>query len=174
MRPITFAAAATLAVALAGAPALAQSPQSLSADVIDTDGTSIGTVTFTETASGVLHIVADVSGIAPGVHGFHVHEVGECDPADGFKSAGGHYAVGHEHGILVEGGPHPGDLPNVHVGEDGLFQVELFDTNLTLTGGEAPLTDADGSAVVIYADPDDYESQPSGAAGDRIACGVIE
>ncbi len=149
--------------------------QDATAKMINAEGQDIGTITLSTTPSGMLHIVTDLTGLPPGVHAFHIHETGTCDPATKFDSAGGHYAGGHEHGILVEGGPHAGDLPNVFVGDDGVLKVEDFTDRVSLAeGGENPLKDADGSAFVIHAKPDDYKSQPSGDAGDRIACGVVE
>ena len=93
---------------------------------------------------------------------------------DGFKSAGGHYAGGMKHGFLVEGGPHPGDMPNVTVGSDGVLKVSVLNTMVSVKGGENPLLDDDGSALMIHSGADDYESQPAGDAGNRIACAVIE
>ncbi|WP_163265283.1 superoxide dismutase family protein [Chelativorans alearense] len=149
--------------------------KSLSANMIDPEEREVGTVTFNETASGMVHIVVEMTDLPPGPHGFHVHETGTCNVGDGFASAGGHYAGDREHGVLSEGGPHPGDLPNVNVGQDGVLRVEFFTDRVSVSeDGENPLQDDDGSAVVVHADPDDYGSQPSGEAGDRIACGVIE
>ncbi len=133
-----------------------------------------GTVTLTETASGVVLVNLDAKGIPEGVHGFHIHETGLCDAADGFKSAGGHLSGGKHHGIDDAEGPHPGDMPNVHVASDSSTQVEFFVTGLALTGdGPAVVTDGDGSAVILHAGTDDYTSQPSGDAGARLACGVF-
>jgi len=138
------------------------------------DGADNGTVTFRPTKSGMLNIVVEMTNLPPGSHGLHIHEKGACDPAGGFESAGGHYAGGKEHGIDNESGPHAGDLPNVHVGENGVLKVELFTDRLSLgEGGTNPLMDADGSAVVLHQDPDDYASDPSGHSGHRISCGVI-
>ena len=136
------------------------------------DGTARGTVDFVETAHGLL-ITARLKGLPPGIHGFHIHETGECAPD--FKAAGGHYAPdGREHGVLRQGGPHAGDMPNIHVPASGELTVELVNDRVTLDPqGDGTLRDADGSAIVIHAGADDYESQPSGDAGDRIACGVI-
>ena len=145
-----------------------------SAAMTTADGAEAGTVSFDQTASGLLHVFVEMAGLPPGPHGFHIHETGECSAEGGFESAGGHLAGNMEHGSMAEGGPHPGDFPNVHVGEGGVLKVEFFSERLTLDEGENGLFDADGSAVVVHADPDDYESQPSGEAGDRIACGVIE
>jgi Cu-Zn family superoxide dismutase len=145
------------------------------ARLIGTDGKEVGSVLLEQTPSGVL-LTASATGLSAGVHAFHIHETGQCDPADGFKSAGGHYAPGgSEHGFKAEGGPHAGDLPNVHVGEDGILEAEYFTDRVSLRDdAEATVFDDDGSAFVIHSDDDDYQSQPSGAAGDRIACGVIE
>lgn len=134
-----------------------------------------GTVVMTETASGVVHVVVSANGISAGAHGFHVHETGRCEPGDGYKSAGGHLALGTKHGAETEGGPHPGDFPNVHVGDDGILKVEFFTRGFNVgQNGAERLMDEDGAAVVLHSEPDDYSSQPSGAAGERIACGVLE
>jgi Cu-Zn family superoxide dismutase len=158
----TFAAAA----ALIGAAAHAQDA---TATLRNTSGEEIGTATLTATASGQTLVVVEATGIPEGAHGLHVHETGDCSAAD-FTSAGGHLAGGAEHGVMAGGGPHAGDLPNAHAGGDGVLSVEVFKTNLPLD----LVFDDDGSAVIIHAGADDYESQPSGEAGGRIACGVIE
>jgi Cu-Zn family superoxide dismutase len=136
------------------------------------DGADHGSVTFTQTEAGVL-ITAELAGLPPGVHGFHLHETGACEPD--FKAAGGHYnPTGAEHGYMMVGGPHAGDLPNIHVPDSGDLTIEVFDPNVTLEeGAPETLFDADGTAVVIHAGADDYKSQPSGDSGDRIACGVV-
>lgn len=145
----------------------------MTANLIDLEGNEVGRATFSMTPAGVVVVRAEVSGLDDGEHGFHIHETGECDPATGFQSAGGHYvgADDPKHG-LVEGGPHAGDLPNVVV-RGGSFAVEHFNPRITLTGDMNPLADADGSAIMVHSQPDDYESQPGGDAGDRVACGVI-
>ena len=154
---------------LAGAAFAAQA----GGDLVDTAGQSIGSVTIATTASGMLHLTVEARSLPPGPHGFHIHETGVCDADNGFKGAGGHLAGNHEHGIEAAQGPHPGDFPNVHVGRDGVLMVEFFSERLSLEGEDSML-DEDGAAVIIHADADDYSSQPSGNAGDRIACAVIE
>ncbi|TYC90665.1 superoxide dismutase family protein [Novosphingobium sp. BW1] len=145
----------------------------VSAAVIDTSGANVGQVDLEQTPAGVL-IKADVTGLTPGAHGFHIHETGTCDPADGFKSAGGHFAPGaNSHGLMVEGGPHGGDMPNQTVGADGHLQTQVLNTGVTLMAGETSIHDGDGSALVIHEGADDYTSQPSGAAGSRVACAVL-
>lgn len=135
------------------------------------NGHAMGQVTLTQTATGVL-ISAEVVGLSPGAHGLHIHGVGACEPD--FKAAGSHFAPGGEpHGYLAEGGPHAGDLPNLHAGEDGAARAEYFTDAVTLDSGpDHSLFDEDGSAFIVHADPDDYRDVAS--AGARIACGVIE
>lgn len=149
-------------------------PNNARAVFMDRNGKSIGTATLTETPNGVL-ISAELTGLPPGVHGFHIHGTGQCDPANGFESAGGHYNPrGAKHGFMVEGGPHAGDMPNQTVEQGGTLKAEVFNSHVMFDKGEAPLFDQDGSAIVIHATADDYRSQPSGNAGDRLACGVIQ
>ena len=179
--PSGFAAPALatlgLAAALALVPTLARSAahtgESVEVDMINAEGESVGTATFTQTASGIVIVSSEVSGLEDGEHGLHIHETGLCESDTGFESAGGHYAGEGDpaHG-LVEGGPHAGDLPNV-TAVDGAFVVEHFNPRVSLSGEMNPLNDADGSALMVHSTADDYESQPSGDAGGRVACGVI-
>ena len=168
-KPVIAAGAAALAVTAAPAQESETMTPNAVARMQDRDGNDVGSATFYETASGMTYIVVQATGIAEGIHGVHVHETGDCS-ADDFTSAGGHLAGDAEHGILVENGPHPGDLPNAHVGADGALAMEVFNSDLSL---EAML-DEDGSAVIIHAGADDYMSQPAGNSGDRVACGVVE
>nr|WP_267139459.1 superoxide dismutase family protein [Anianabacter salinae] len=136
-------------------------------------GEEIGSATLTGTPNGVL-IELDLMNLPPeSWHGFHIHETGECNAEDGFQSAGGHFApTGSEHGLKVEGGPHVGDMANQYVSADGMLKAEVHNPRATLgDGGEADLS---GRALMLHGGADDYESQPSGDAGDRIACAVIE
>lgn len=142
-------------------------------NVIGLDGDPIGTAVFVQTPNGVMISVA-VEGLPEGEHGFHLHATGICDPAEGFKSAGGHFAPrNHQHGLKLAEGPHAGDMPNQFVGADGTLRAHLFNDRVTLGEGFNSLTDADGSALIIHAGADDYVSQPTGAAGSRLACAVI-
>jgi Cu-Zn family superoxide dismutase len=147
--------------------------QSATANLQNQEGQDVGTVELRQTPNGV-HLIANLTNLPAGEHGFHIHETGQCE--GDFTSAGGHYNPdGSEHGYNVEGGPHAGDMPNIHVPEGGALTVEYVNERVSLEeGAEGALSDEDGSAIVIHANADDYESQPSGDAGDRIACGVIE
>ncbi|MBM9595293.1 superoxide dismutase family protein [Roseitranquillus sediminis] len=160
----------TLAAATIAGSAYAQSTPTAQAPLQNREGAEIGNATFYETASGLTWVVVQATGISTGIHGVHVHETGDCSAED-FSSAGGHLAGDAQHGVLVEGGPHPGDLPNAHVQDDGVLALEAFKSNLPLS--DDLVFDDDGAAVVIHSGADDYQSQPSGESGDRIACGVI-
>ncbi len=139
------------------------------AAMANANGESVGEVELSQTPHGTL-LHAKLTGLPPGAHAFHVHTVGKCEPP--FKSAGGHFNPdGVKHGILAEDGVHAGDMPNIHVPESGALEIEVLNTLLTL---DASLFDDDGAAIVIHDGPDDYKTDPAGAAGPRIACGVIE
>jgi superoxide dismutase, Cu-Zn family len=77
--------------------------------------------------------------------------------------------------VLNPNGPHPGDLPNVHVQEDGIAHAEFFVSDIALSGDAGTvILDDDGAAFIIHAGADDYMTDPAGNSGDRIACGVID
>jgi len=137
------------------------------------EGNVVATATLTK-ADGGVHIDMDVNGLPAGTHAFHVHEKGVCEPPD-FESAGVHYnPTNMKHGKLNPEGPHAGDFDNIEVDENGKGHVEFTTNQVTLEKGqENTLYTDDGTSLVIHADPDDYKSQPSGNAGERIACGVI-
>jgi len=168
IRNVILASLLSLLVAMA-APALAA--DTAHAVLKDKDGKEVGTVDLTDTPNGVLmHL--DLTAVPPGDHGFHVHAVGKCEPPD-FKSAGGHFNPDEtKHGLMAADGPHAGDMPNLYVPESGKITLEVLAPLVTLKGDPA-LLDDDGSALVIHAAPDDYQSDPAGNAGDRIACGVV-
>ena len=167
MKSLLFATACVLSLA---APAMAQTA---TATFVNAEGKDVGTAKLTQTPNGVL-IAFEVRGLTPGEHAFHIHEKGTCDPATKFASAGGHFALGKKHGFKTEGGPHPGDMPNQIAGPDGFLRAEVIDPSVTLGGGAATLFGPDGTALVVHAKADDYQSQPAGNAGDRVACAVIK
>jgi superoxide dismutase, Cu-Zn family len=153
------------------AVAPAHAADKASAVLKDASGKEVGKAELTDTPSGVL-IRLDLTDIRPGDHAFHVHEVGKCDGPD-FKSAGSHFNPDEtKHGLMNDQGPHAGDMPNLHVPESGKLVVEELNESVSLDG-ERALLDEDGSALVIHAKADDYQTDPAGNAGDRIACGVV-
>jgi Cu-Zn family superoxide dismutase len=124
-----------------------------------------GSVTFTESEDGVA-IQGDFEGLEPGNHGFHIHQYGDCRADDG-TSAGGHFnPAGNNHGAPTDMERHMGDLGNIEANEEGSANVDYTDATVTL---EQIL----GRGIIIHAGEDDLESQPTGAAGSRVACGVI-
>lgn len=141
-------------------------PSELVATVMPVSGSDVsGSVTFTETNDGV-SIMGNFEGLDPGMHGFHIHQYGDCRADDG-TSAGGHFSpLDNEHGAPTDMDRHMGDLGNVEANEEGMATVDYTDSRVSL---EQIL----GRGVILHAGQDDFESQPSGDAGNRVACGVI-
>lgn len=172
---------ASLATLTSGGSALAsEKPATKSdarrahADLVSRDGRDVGHVRMTETAQGIILRVR-TSLLPQGTRGFHVHSVGRCDPETGFQSAGGHFDPnGASHGFAAGADRHAGDLPNLEISEESKLEVTFFLPDVTLDDGTRGLLDADGSALVIHRNPDDYETDPGGNSGDRLACGVVE
>ena len=143
---------------------------SATAVFVSHDGMIKGTATFADGEAGVaVHV--SVEGAPQGTHGFHIHDVGDCS-ADDFTSAGGHFnPAGVPHGGPADGERHAGDLGNIEVGADGTGYLDLTSDIITVSAGESSVV---GRGVILHADADDLESQPTGAAGARLACGVVE
>jgi Cu-Zn family superoxide dismutase len=155
-------------------PSLPSGTQQAQASFVNAQGQQVGTAHLAQTPAGVL-ITLDLRNLSPGVHAFHIHQTGRCDASGGFQSAGGHYAPrGNQHGYLVQGGSHAGDMPNQLVAQDGTLRAQVLNDKVTLGQGEGSLFDSDGSALMLHGQADDYRSQPAGDAGSRVACGVIE
>lgn len=157
-------------LARAAAAAASDGASHMTADIYDGTGARIGEARLTEDATGAVHLTVHVKGIAPGLHGIHVHAVGSCvGPA--FTSAGGHYNPAlRQHGHLNPLGFHAGDLPNLVVNAAGVGHLSATVEQFSLDA----LQDADGTALVIHANEDDYRTDPTGNSGGRIACGVLE
>ena len=119
-----------------------------------------------------IEVSGTISGL-PGnsTHGFHVHETGDCSAPDA-TSAGGHFnPASTDHGRVGQGEHHAGDSDNITADADGNATVQGWLEGATVGDGAA--TDIVGKAVIVHADEDDYATQPTGNAGDRLACGVI-
>lgn len=128
-----------------------------------------GVVTFTKVEGGV-KIVAVVSNLTPGQHGFHIHEFGDCSAPDG-SSAGGHFNPKNvQHGAPDALERHAGDLGNLVADDHGNAHYERIDKVIRLEGPDTII----GRSVVVHANADDFKTQPTGNAGGRQACGVIE
>jgi len=119
-----------------------------------------------------LSLQLNVENTPPGEHAVHIHEIGDCS-ADDASSAGGHWnPTVEDHGKWGEAPHHLGDVGNITVGEDGIGNLSLTTDRWTLGGGAE--NDIYGKALIVHADPDDFTSQPTGAAGVRIGCAVIK
>jgi superoxide dismutase, Cu-Zn family len=166
VRTVGAAALLTTAVAL---PAAAQSAKAV---LHDKSGKEVGTVDLLQTPGGVLLKLA-VKGVPAGEHAFHIHAAAKCEPP-AFTSAGPHFNPTNEkHGIL-SGHGHAGDMPNLHVPQNGELSVEVLNAAVTLEPGKPnSLFRPDGTAIVVHEGVDDYKSDPAGNAGNRLACGVI-
>ncbi|NNC72598.1 MAG: superoxide dismutase family protein [Sphingomonadaceae bacterium] len=175
MRHFTIIAAAGALAACATTPSSQPSADftRASAALFDSGGTQSADADLMENDDGI-GVTIRAYGLTPGVHAVHIHETGNCDAYD-FSSAAGHWnPLDREHGRESPGGQHMGDMPNLVIGQAGEGLIELTIEGARVSGGRTALLDEDGAAVVIHALPDDYRSQPSGAAGERIACGVVE
>ncbi|MGN8225775.1 superoxide dismutase family protein [Gracilimonas sp. BCB1] len=129
------------------------------------DNEVTGSVTFTKAESGV-QIQGSFAGLEPGNHGFHIHQYGDCTADDG-TSAGGHFNPSdNQHGAPSDAARHMGDLGNIEANENGEAAINYVDQTVTLN-------QILGRGIIIHAGEDDLESQPTGAAGSRVACGVI-
>ena len=143
-------------------------------------GESIGTVRFTQAATGVL-VAAEAEGLEPGGHAFIIHAVGSCTPD--FSAAGDHFNPDDSrHGFAhpnwnqrnSSSGGHGGDLPNIYAAADGSARADFFTAGVTLQDDQRhSVFDADGSAIVIHEWPDAYGEVESDT-GQRVACGVIK
>jgi superoxide dismutase, Cu-Zn family len=160
---ILFASVASASFALAG-------------DVINaiavlhpTAGNSVtGSVSFSKSGDEI-KVVADITGLTPGKHGFHIHEFGDCSSTDG-NSAGGHFNPTHKaHGAPDGSDRHAGDLGNIEADASGKAHLEWSDKVMKLSGVDSII----GHAVIVHAKADDLKTQPTGDAGARLACGVI-
>jgi superoxide dismutase, Cu-Zn family len=171
---MTVIVLAIAAVLLAGCASTGTSVDNVArAELRNAGGQTVGTATFTQVGNGV-RIVLEMQGMPAGPKGVHVHAVGKCDPPD-FTTAGSHFnPQGRQHGSLNPQGRHAGDLPNITIGADGKGRLESTADLLTLVGGPNSVFDADGSALVVHAAPDDFRTDPTGNSGARIACGVID
>ena len=165
---LTVALAACVATPIFAQP----SSQTAVANFIGKDGKETGRAALTAAKNGVF-IEVEVTDLPPGKWvGFHIHETGKCDAAQGHGTAGNHFNPGKtEHGFLAANGPHAGDMPNQYVGSDGVLRAQVFNSMVVLGNAENGIR---GRALMIHAKSDDNRSQPSGDAGERLACAVVE
>ena len=156
---------------LVAAVAYGQTPPKATVSLKNAQGVEVGTATITNTMRGTSALPPDPL-IARGA--IHVHTVGTCTAPD-FTSAGGHFNPGgKQHGSANPNGQHAGDLPDFEVDAKGNGMISYAVPDMTLNDGPNSLFHSGGTALVIHANADDNKTDPSGNAGARIACGVIE
>ena len=171
MRVLVLAGLALLALTLASAKD-DKAPKSVTVNLQNGEGKSIGTATLSKAAQGV-KIKLNVHDLPAGEHGMHVHQAAKCEGPD-FKSAGGHFNPdGKKHGLQNPDGPHAGDIPNFTVDAKGKSKATVTAANVTFGVDPHSVFTGGGTALVIHAKADDGKTDPSGNSGDRIACGVI-
>jgi len=172
MTILSFRHAGFAALVLA-ATALPAAAQTAKATLKTADGKDAGSASLTQTPAGVL-IALSVKNLPAGEHAFHVHAVGKCEAP--FTSAGGHFnPESKKHGLMAGEGHHAGDMPNLHIPASGEISVEVVNASITLDKGKPnSVFGPNGTAIVVHAGKDDYKTDPTGDAGGRIACGVIE
>lgn len=133
------------------------------------NSTARGTVNFAQRGDGSVEVRVNLTGVPAGVHGFHVHEFGNC--GDNGNAAGGHFnPTGTPHGAPAADPHHAGDFGNVTADANGNVSTSFVTRSITVA--EGPIS-AVGHAVILHANPDDLTTQPTGNAGGRISCGVV-
>jgi Cu-Zn family superoxide dismutase len=165
-RFVLLVSASLLASCASMAPPMPKASATLAAT---TGNAATGSVAFTPNGDRV-RVLARISGLAPGQHGFHIHDKGDCSAPDGM-SAGGHFnPTGKAHGNPAAGEHHGGDMPMLEADASGNATLDVTLDTISLGGDSATIV---GRAVIVHKDADDYKTQPTGNSGARVACGVI-
>jgi Cu-Zn family superoxide dismutase len=163
-------AALTASIFLAACASYSDGPGAIANLQATKGNTVVGTVQFSTSGSKVL-ISGEVQGLKPGaVHGFHIHEKGDCSSGDGV-SAGGHFnPTTKAHGSHDHSEHHAGDLPSLVADASGKAKFRFETDSITVGSG---VTDVIGRGLIVHRDPDDFKTQPTGNSGPRVACAVI-
>ena len=142
-------------------------------DLTDAKGKNVGMAMISPAKGGGVSFDLTLKGLPPGEHGIHLHEVAKCEPPS-YKSAGAHFnPAKKKHGLSNPDGPHAGDLPNFKVAANGTAQTTLTNKNVTMDSRANSIFAGGGTALVIHERADDGKTEPSGNAGNPIACGAI-
>jgi Cu-Zn family superoxide dismutase len=160
------------AVGLAGCQSVPSDAPRATANLQPTKGNrAAGTVDFYQVGNKV-RVVANLSGLTPGrEHGFHIHEAGDCSSGDGMSAKGHFNPQGKPHGHPQSAERHAGDMPSLRADASGNAKLETELDIMTVTAGPTSVV---GRGLIVHADPDDYKTQPTGNAGARLACAVIQ
>jgi Cu-Zn family superoxide dismutase len=159
-----------LVVGLVGCASMSKGPQATATLSPTSGSTASGVVHFTELKDGSVEVHATLTGVPPGVHGFHVHDKGDC--GDNGNAAGGHFNPGATPHAAPDVDPHhAGDFGNVTADASGKVDTHFVTRSVTVSAGP---NSAVGHAVILHGNPDDLTTQPSGNAGPRIACGIVQ
>jgi Cu-Zn family superoxide dismutase len=154
-------------------PPFTPPPPAAVARLVDTNGKPVGQAVFLQQGRSV-RILLDVTGLPPGMHAVHLHEVGRCDPPS-FESSGGHFNPEKaQHGSANRRGPHAGDLPNIVVETSGKGHLEASTRRINVRWrGKDSILAGNGTALIVHAGADDLTTDPDGGSGARIACGPV-
>ena len=149
-----------------------ENPKEIEVKLYNASGDQVGTAKVAQQSSGV-KISIKAEGLTPGVHGVHIHEVGQCQAPD-FISAGDHFNPNKKkHGLLHPKGFENGDLPNVIADGEGKIKADIMAPQVALKEGKTTMNRKDGASLIITENADDGMTQPAGNSGKRIVCGVI-
>ena len=164
--------AASAVIALCACQTMSPSGPRASADLKPTKGSNTsGHATFTQ-AGDKVRVVVEVQGLKPGAeHGFHIHEVGDCSSGDGMSTKGHFNPFSKAHGHYTSAEHHAGDLPSLKADNTGRAKLNVDIPMISVTPGAGSVV---GRGLIVHADPDDYKTQPTGNAGARLACAVIQ
>ncbi len=168
----SFIAASAAVILLTACQTTPPEPLQATAQLKPTKGNKvIGEATFEQVGDKV-HVVVFVQGLKPGgEYGLHIHEAGDCSSGDGMSAKGHFNPFGKPHGHPDSPERHAGDLPPLKANKAGRANIQVHMDIITLNPGPASII---GRGLIVHAGPDDYTTQPTGNAGARIACGVIQ
>jgi Cu-Zn family superoxide dismutase len=169
---VRFALPVLLAFGLAACQSVPSDAPRAAANLQPTKGNkTAGTTEFVQVGNRV-RVIANITGLTPNrEHGFHVHEAGDCSSGDGMSAKGHFNPFGKPHGHPKSAERHAGDLPSLRADASGNARLDTEVEIITVMAGPASVV---GRGLIVHADPDDYKTQPTGNAGARLACAVIQ